>query len=61
MLSRATTVDDLLMIRDPGLDFLARGPPADLVERLREFSSRERTVTPDYDGGHERTTTAHER
>ena len=40
MLSRATTVDNLLMIRDPGLDFLARGPPADLAKRLRAFSSR---------------------
>ena len=40
MLSRATTVDNLLMIRDPGLDFLARGPPADLAARLRAFSSR---------------------
>eukprot|EP00959_Pyramimonas_sp_CCMP1952_P259628 5428503-Pyramimonas_sp.AAC.1 len=36
----ATTVDNLLMMRDPGLDFLARGPPADLPARLRAFSSR---------------------
>ena len=40
MLSRATTSDNLLMIRDPGLDFLSRGPPADLAARLREFGAR---------------------
>ena len=40
MLSRAAKVDDLLMIRDPGLQFLSRGPPADLAKRLRAFSSR---------------------
>ena len=28
------TMDNLLMIRDPGLDFLSRGPPADLAARL---------------------------
>ena len=43
MLSRATTIDNLLMVRDPGLDFLARGPPADLAEKLRKFSSRTET------------------
>ena len=43
MLSRATTIDNLLMVRDPGLDFLARGPPADLAEKLRKFSSRTAT------------------
>ena len=40
MLSRATTVENLLMIRDPGLEFLSRGPPADLAARLRTFNSR---------------------
>ena len=40
MLSRATTSDNLLMIRDPGLDFLSRGPPADLAARLREFGAQ---------------------
>ena len=34
------TVDNLLMMRDPGLEFLSRGPPADLAARLRAFSSR---------------------
>eukprot|EP00959_Pyramimonas_sp_CCMP1952_P432019 9047246-Pyramimonas_sp.AAC.1 len=42
MLSRATTVDNLLMTRDPGLDFLARGPSADLAVRPRAFSPRAR-------------------
>ena len=40
MLSRATSSDNLLMIRDPGVDFLTRGPPADLAARLRAFESR---------------------
>ena len=31
------------MIRDPGLEFLSRGPPADLAEKLRKFSSRAAT------------------
>ena len=33
-------MDNRLMIRDPGLEFLSRGPPADLAARLRAFSSR---------------------
>ena len=40
MLSRATTSDNLLMIRDPGLKFLSRGPPPDLAARLRAFHAR---------------------
>ena len=40
MLSRATSSDNLLMIRDPGLEFLTRGPPADLAARLRAFDAR---------------------
>ena len=28
------------MIRNPGLEFLSRGPPADLAARRRTFSSR---------------------
>ena len=40
MLSRATTSDNLLMIRDPGLEFLSRGPPPDLAARLRAFHAR---------------------
>ena len=33
MLSRATTAENLPVIRDPGSDFLSRGPPADLAAR----------------------------
>ena len=40
MLPRATTVADLLMVRQPDLEFLSRGPPADLAARLRAFNSR---------------------
>ena len=40
MLSRATTVDNQLIIRDPCLEFLSRGPPADLAARRRTFSAR---------------------
>ena len=42
MLSRATTSKNLLVIRDPGVEFLARGPPADLATRLRNFDTRTR-------------------
>ena len=37
MLSRATSSDNLLVIRDPGMEFLSRGPPKDLASRLRTF------------------------
>ena len=40
MLSRATCAENLLMIRDPGLDFLKQGPPPDLKARLRSFDTR---------------------
>ena len=42
MLSRATTAENLLVIRDPGVEFLSRGPPADLAARLRNFDTRTR-------------------
>ena len=31
---------DLLLVRAPKLDFLQRGPPADLAARLRAFADR---------------------
>ena len=40
MLSRATTAENLLVIRDPGVEFLSRGPPADLATRLCTFATR---------------------
>ena len=40
MLSRATRSDDLLLIRQPDVEFLARGPPVDLQEGLTRFAAR---------------------
>ena len=40
MLSRATSSNNLLLIRAPGEEFLTRGPPPDLAARLRTFSAR---------------------
>ena len=35
-----TSADDLLVLRAPHEEFLARGPPADLAARLRTFHAR---------------------
>ena len=40
LLSRATTLENLLVIRAPPADFLLRGPPAKLRERLEVFAQR---------------------
>ena len=40
MLSRATRMEDLLLMRAPPADFLLRGPPADLREQLNRFLVR---------------------
>ena len=40
MLSRATSLYDVLLLRAPEVDFLLRGPPADLRARLEVFSQR---------------------
>jgi len=40
MLSRATSANDLLVIRAPPESFLTKGPPADLAAQLRTFSAR---------------------
>ena len=40
MLSRATSLDDVLLLRAPESDFLLRGPPADLRARLAVFGRR---------------------
>jgi hypothetical protein len=40
MLSRATHSDDIILVRPPPVEFLARGPPADLREALQKFASR---------------------
>ena len=38
MLSRATRLSDLLLLRAPGLDFLLQGPPKDLSKNLKTFA-----------------------
>ena len=40
VLSRATTLKNLLVIRAPPADFLHRGPPRDLKQRLELFARR---------------------
>ena len=40
MLPRATHSDDLILVRPPPVEFLARGPPADLREALQKFAGR---------------------
>ena len=43
MLSRATTLDDLLLLRAPEPEFLLRGPPPDLQAALETFAQRVET------------------
>ena len=40
MLSRATRLADLLLIRAPPVSFLLQGPPEDVRKRLQEFTDR---------------------
>ena len=40
MLSRATSLHDILLIRAPDATFLLQGPPRDLKKRLQMFRSR---------------------
>ena len=40
MLSRATLLENLLVLRGPPVEFLLRGPPADLRHRLAVFARR---------------------
>ena len=40
MLSRATDLDDLLLVRPPALDFFMRGPPKNLKKQLSKFARR---------------------
>ena len=40
MLSRATRLDDLLLLRAPPTSFLLQGPPPDLRKRLQAFAAR---------------------
>ena len=43
MLSRATRIQDLLLLRAPGSEFLLRGPPSGLQQQLRRFAARTQT------------------
>ena len=38
MLSRATKLEDLLLLRAPDLDFFAKGPPKTLRKQLAKFA-----------------------
>ena len=40
MLSRATRLDDLLLLHAPELEFFAKGPPKILKTQLANFASR---------------------
>ena len=40
MLSRATRLDDLLLVRAPPVEFLKNGPPKDLARQLHVFATR---------------------
>ena len=40
MLSRATSLDDILLVRPPEASFLLRGPPTNLRRRLELFRTR---------------------
>jgi hypothetical protein len=40
MLSRATRIRDILLIRAPPFSFFRRGPPATLVDQLKHFNAR---------------------
>ena len=40
MLSRATRLEDLLLMRAPDLEFFAKGPPKTLRKQLAKFASR---------------------
>ena len=40
MLSRATCLNDLLLVRPPPATFLLRGPPANLKQQLEKFAAR---------------------
>ncbi len=40
MLSRATRLEDLLLVRAPDLDFFAKGPPISIRKALARFAKR---------------------
>ena len=42
MLSRATRIQDLILLRAPSLDFFKKGPPQTLQKQLTKFLDRTR-------------------
>ena len=40
MLSRATKMEDLLLLRPPPKDFFERGPPPSIVKALQQFENK---------------------
>ena len=43
MMSRATRLDDLLLLRAPNVEFLKHGPPKVFRDRLAQFDRRARS------------------
>ena len=43
MVSRATRLDDLILLRAPDVTFLKRGPPQNFRDRLAQFDRRVRS------------------
>ena len=43
MISRTTRLDDLLLLRAPGVESLKSGPPKDFRDRLAQFDRRVRS------------------
>ena len=46
MLSRATKLEDLLLLRAPELSFFAKGPPKTLQKQLAKFARRTEQCRP---------------
>ena len=44
MFSRATKMDDMLLLRPPSKEFLDRGPPQNILAALRRFESKRATT-----------------
>ena len=45
MLSRATRIQDFLLVRAPRSEFLLRGPPSCLQQQVRRFAARTQTCS----------------
>ena len=45
MFSRATRMEDMLLLRPPPRDFLERGPPMSVREQLKDFDKKIQNTT----------------